>query len=200
MTDQCGSLGVMGTADVQAIHSSRVGADTQAAHASFAAALGSRADHGAEALGRRPLVLRCSSPLPELLNVYLYRPTSPESERKEGTYRIQITGLAPRRERGHFDRSNGALPLLAGFEPDLRVFVLWDAGIYDRGEGIVWSRNVQVAGRTIFDAMARGMSEELRHLRGGHDEIVVACTAGQLDQGIVRRWDLTLARLLAEGA
>jgi hypothetical protein len=179
------------------VYVGRAAPETQAAHAAFVSALGDAAKVGAGSLDRRPMVLSCRTPLPGLLKVYLYRPTAPESERKEGTYRIQVTGLAADRQPGHFDWTEGALPLLAGYEPDLGVFVLWDAGIYDQGDGVVWSRNVQVSGRTLFQAMAVGLAEEERHLRGQFDEVVVACTAGRLEEAIVRRWELTVERLVS---
>lgn len=191
--DKLTHVGDVAEADQQI---SRVSAETRAAHTAFLAALGDGARISAGALGTRPLVLHCSTPLPSLLRVYLYRPTAPPSERKDGTYRIQVTGLAPNRTPGHFDWTRGGLPILAGFEPELRVFILWDAGIYDQGNGVVWSRNVQVAGQTLFRAMASGTAEETRHLRSQVDEVVVACTARHLQQALLRRWELTVGRLI----
>ncbi|HQZ85723.1 MAG TPA: hypothetical protein PLB21_08885 [Actinomycetota bacterium] len=176
---------------------SRVSGDTQDAHKAFADALGDREHHDPDAIAVRPLTLDCGSPLPKTLRVYLYRATAPESERKEGTFRIQVTGLASAREPGHLDWSNDGWPLLAGYEPNLGAFILWDAGIYDQGTGIVWSRNVQVSRSTILEAMAQGIAEETRHLRGQVDEVVVACTASHLEAAVARRLNLTIERLVA---
>ena len=150
----------------------------------------------------KPLVLRGEAPLPKLLRVYLYNLTTHLSERQKGAFRIQITlGNAGKRERGHFDWSNGAFVVLAGYAPSQDVFALWDAGIYDQGSGIPFSRGCQVRDATLYAAMVNGTAEQTRHMRsGGVTETIVGSTSAHLGEALQLRWARTVDRLLSAQA
>ncbi len=150
----------------------------------------------ADAVQYRPLELRGLHPLPPLLRVYLYRMTSPITERQVGAYRIQITFPGQRRGRASFDRSDAAFVVLAGYEPDLDVYALWDAQLYDGPDGIPFSRNCQVLDSTLYRALADGVAEQTRRLKSAHtDEVVVAAAGADLVCGLLRRLERTWDRL-----
>jgi hypothetical protein len=149
----------------------------------------------ADAMNYRPLELRSMHPLPSLLRVYLYKMTSPIAERQVGAYRIQITLPGQRRARGHFDWSNGAFVVLAGYDAELDVFALWDAALYDGPEGIPFSRNCQILDSTLYRAMVSGVSEQTRRLKAARvDEVVVAASRSDLTAALLRRMERTWDR------
>lgn len=86
--------------------------------------------------------------------------------------------------------------MLAGFERELDVFALWDAGIYDVPAVIPFSRNCQVRDRTLYAAMTGGISEQRRRMRGGVMEDIVAVTPTNLARALKRRWALSIERML----
>lgn len=181
---------------VQDKHIGRVGAATVRTHQRMVHGLASSTSPRTSTIRSRPLELTGKAPIPPLVRVYAYTMTAPPSERQSGAYRIQITGLGPGREPAHFDWSDGAFVVLAGYEQSLDVFALWDAGVYDGPEGVAWSRNCQVLDRTLYAALSKGVAEQRRHLRGSVDETVVACSGRHLVEGVALRWERTVQRLL----
>lgn len=147
---------------------------------------------------QRPLELSGQFPgLPPRLRIYVWALTPSRGERQAGAWKIQMTGLAPGRQPGRLDHSDGALVLIAGYNSDLDVVALWDAGLYDRPNGIAFSRNLQVLDKTLFTATAIGLAEQERRLRDGAvvQETIVAVSRARLLDGVQRRWELTLDRL-----
>lgn len=144
----------------------------------------------------RPLMLNARVPLPQRLRVYIYTMSTTAGERQAGAFRIQII-LGPRGQVGHFDWTGGAFVVLAGYAPDLDVFALWDAGIYDGPNGIAFSRNCQVRDATLYKAMTGGIAEQRRNMRGGISEDVVAAAPSHLAEALRRRWALGVERILA---
>lgn len=71
--------------------------------------------------------------------------------------------------------------------------MLWDAELY---VDFAYSRNVQVKAETVYEAFARGIGTQKRHLSNQPAEIVITADARQLGQAILRRQKETLARLL----
>lgn len=110
-----------------------------------------------------------------------------------GEHKIQliVPGQA-RSERGNFDSSGGRIPLLVGYRPDIKVFVLWDADLYP---DFAYSSNVQVLPETVYQAFAQGFSTQVRKLGSGQDEIVIAASASRLGDAVLRRQRETLNRL-----
>jgi hypothetical protein len=153
-------------------------------------------------LVRKPINVDVKSPLPSPLRAYLFTLTYSVSERQQGAYRAQLILPGHRRRggRAHFDTSGGAFVVVAGYEPDIEVFSLWDAGLHDRGAGVPYSKGMQVEGSTVFAAASEGLAEQSRRLRQGGPatETVVAVRRDQLVRGLRRRWDLTSQRLLNE--
>jgi hypothetical protein len=145
----------------------------------------------------KPMSLAGRSPLPRLVRVYLYGLTTHLSERQEGAFRIQVTlPNTDRRSRGHFDWSDGAFVVLAGYSLSLDVFALWDAGIYDTSGGIAFSRGCQVLDSTLYKAMTQGIAEQPRYMRTERvTETIVAATPPHLAQALQRRWARTVDRL-----
>src|ERR1017187_1052950 len=108
----------------------------------------------------KPLEVDLRCPLPPKVRVYLFNATYPPGGRAMGEHKIQL--MVPgqgRNERGNFDSSGGRIPLLIGYRPDIKVFVLWDAEMYP---DFAYSRNVQVLPETIYEAFAQGLGRQIR--------------------------------------
>lgn len=142
---------------------------------------------------KKPFDLHASAPLPRLLRVYMYTMTTHSSERQEGAYRIQV--ILPNQSR-HFDTTDDAFVILAGFEPNLEIFALWDADAHDVGNGIPHSKGVQILEDTLLEALSMGTAQQMRKLRGTDEtETVVACRPDALPDALELRWQLSIERL-----
>ena len=143
----------------------------------------------------KPFEVNLRPPLPTLLRVYIYNLTHPPGGRTQGEHKVQITLPSVRRgQRAELDHSDGRIVLLIGYDAEMSVFVLWDAGLY---RGIPFSRNVQVKAETVYGAYAKGLTKQTRQLWGGAEEVLVAAHSSYLPSAIQLRVDLSLARLLS---
>jgi hypothetical protein len=148
------------------------------------------------ATDKKPFDLHAGTPLPSVLRVYTYTLTTHPSERQTGAYRIQIT--LPESANRHFDHSDEAFIILAGYQPDLAVFALWDADAHDPPEGISQSKGVQVHQDCLLEAAVSGIAQRTRRLRGWMaDETVVAARPDRLTEAVILRWNLYIERLTA---
>jgi hypothetical protein len=151
-------------------------------------------------LATKPLTLDLVAPLPPRVRFYAYLATSHPAERSPGDYRIQV--ILPNHRRGgrqRFDRSDGALPILIGYVPELDVHVLWDADVHDYAGGLTYSKGVQVHAATIYQAAARGIAQQQRRTRAGGravGEIVIATRRSRLSEALCLRRELSLDALL----
>ncbi|MFF8783673.1 hypothetical protein [Streptomyces sp. NPDC015125] len=175
---------------------SRAGASTRLANRLFAESLANRCSpRDTLDLDKKPFDLHAAAPLPPLMRVYLYTMTTHPSERQEGAYRIQI--ILPNKGR-HFDTTDDAYIVLAGYEPNLEVFALWDADAHDVGKGIPHSKGVQILEDTLFEAMSAGVARQARKLRGTDEsETVVASRPDTLPEALELRWQLSIERLIS---
>jgi len=166
---------------------------TEELHTMFLKALGASVKSHSD-ITVKPLEVDLLGQLPPKLRVYLYNATYPPGGRGMGEHKIQliVPGQA-RNQRGNFDSSGGRIPLLVGYRPDIKVFVLWDAEMYP---DFAYSRNVQVLPETIYEAFAQGIGKQIRRLGSGHDEIVIAAEECRLGDAILQRQKETLKRLL----
>jgi hypothetical protein len=164
-------------------------------HSRFLKALGEYVG-GFSDLAKKPLDIDLRSPLPGKWRVYLYNCTYPPGGRTMGEHKVQliIPGQA-RKQRANFDSSAGRIPLLAGYRPDIGIFILWDAEMY---VDFSYSRNVQVMPDTVYEAFARGIGRQQRHLRTNEDEVVITADAAHLAEALLERQKATLKRLLGE--
>jgi hypothetical protein len=166
-------------------------------HTTFLAALnGSVVAH--TDLDTKPLELDLKSPLPPRLRVYMYNATYPPGGRTMGEHKIQL--IIPGQDRGgraNFDASNGRIPLLVGYRPDLQIFMLWDAELY---VDFSYSRNVQVKPETVYEAFAQGIGRQRRALWHQEAEVVITADPRHLPQAILERQQETLNRLLKDHA
>ncbi|MCX5729632.1 MAG: hypothetical protein NTZ28_12500 [Nitrospirae bacterium] len=99
-------------------------------HQIFLAALGDSVV-GHSRIDKVPLEVDLRPPLPVMLRVYMYTATHPPGGRTLGEHKIQL--IMPEHKdklRANFDHSGGRIVLLVGYEPELLVFILWDAGLY----------------------------------------------------------------------
>lgn len=145
-------------------------------------------------LAAKPLEIDLRTPLPPRIRLYIYNATYPPGGRTMGEHKIQliVPGQA-RGERGNFDSSGGRIPLLAGYRPDIRIFILWDAELY---VDFAYSRNVQVMPETVYEAFAQGIGRQKRHLWTQSSEIVITADAKHLATAILERQNATIDRLL----
>lgn len=175
---------------------SRAGASTRLANRLFAASLADYCSPGdTRELGMKPFDLRAAAPLPPLMRVYLYTMTTHPSERQQGAYRIQI--ILPDKSR-HFDTTGDAYVILAGYNPNLEIFALWDADAHDIGKGIPHSKGVQILEGTLLEAMSLGVARQTRKLRGiDESETVVASRPDTLPDALELRWQLSIERLIS---
>jgi hypothetical protein len=144
----------------------------------------------------KPLEVDLKSPLPPKIRVYMYNATYPPGGRTMGEHKIQL--IVPGQERGargNFDSTGGRIPLLVGYRPDLRIFMLWDAELY---VDFAYSRNVQVKPETVYEAFAQGVGRQKRKLWNQPPETVFTADARHLAQAILERQQETLKRLLGE--
>jgi hypothetical protein len=146
----------------------------------------------------KPLEVDLKSPYPPRLRVYMYNATYPPGGRTMGEHKIQL--IVPGQERGargNFDSACGRIPLLVGYRPDLKIFMLWDAELY---VDFAYSRNVQVKPETVYEAFAQGIGKQRRALWNQLVEIVITADPPHLGQAILERQHETLKRLLRGSA
>ncbi|MDX2618593.1 MULTISPECIES: hypothetical protein [Streptomyces] len=156
-----------------------------------------------EALHAKPLLLRLKPPLPLRVRVYIFRATQNIAERQEGAFRVQLTatntpllGEFPK-PRFEFDRSNNIRCLLIGYNPELRTFIIWDADLHD-ATGFTRSRGVQAPPEVVYKALATGIAERQRDLKGpNRRETIIAARPERLAEAIERRVDLSIDALLS---
>ena len=151
-------------------------------------------------LDAKPFQVDLAPPLPHRVRVYMYNATRPPGGRPLGEHKVQL--IVPgqgRGDRGSFDHSDGRIVLLVGYAAEEDVFILWDAGLYP---DFAWSRNVQVKAETIIRASAGKIATQDRQLRppGGKRviETVIAAAPHRLHDALVKRMDITRARMLRE--
>lgn len=120
-------------------------------------------------LQQKPLVVDLVRPLPSRLRFYVYEATQHASERQQGTFKVQLTsgvaGSSSNSTRLYFDRTDNIRPVLTGYHPEWRLFILWDADLHDLGDGFPYSKNVQASPDLVWGALARGLAQGTRRLR-----------------------------------
>lgn len=195
---ECEKLSRMEVLPAQSPERAKAAATTIAAHRQMLEDLTGVATAGTpDAAHYKPLVLCSVPPLPDLLRVYLFNMTTHLSERQEGAFRIQIT-LNRDKRPAHFDWSDGAFVVLAGYSASLGVYAMWDAGIYDVPKGIPFSRGCQILDSALYAAMTHGIAEHKRTMRSSRvEETVVAATSGHLAQALELRWKRSVERLVS---
>jgi hypothetical protein len=151
-------------------------------------------------LTAKPFELDLRPPLPQRVRTYMYNATRPPGGRPLGEHKIQL--IVPGQNRGQrasFDNTGGRIVLLIGFSAEEKVFLLWDAELY---VDFAWSRNVQVKAETIIRASAGKFATQERTLRPASGkpivETVIAVPPRRLQEALVRRMELTRARLMRD--
>lgn len=168
---------------------------TEHLHRTFLGAIDGRV-RSHSVVSTKPLEVDLAPPLPPHVRVYLYNATHPPGGRTMGEHKVQLMLPGQQRgERANFDHSGGRIVLLAGYEAEMSVFVLWDAGLY---RDFPFSRNVQVKAETIYEAHATGLAVQKRRLWGHEREVLIAAFAPRLADAIQMRAELSLTRLLGE--
>jgi hypothetical protein len=142
----------------------------------------------------KPLLLDLKAPLPQNIRLYIYNATHPPGGRTVGEHKIQLIVPGQKRgERGNFDYSDGRIVILAGYEAETEVFVLWDSGLFPN---FSYSRNVQVRAETIYDAFAGKIGQQSRNIRGKGKEIVLTAQKENLPSAIQKRVKISIERLI----
>lgn len=142
----------------------------------------------------KPLLVDLRPPLPSRIRVYLFNATHPPGGRTLGEHKIQL--IVPGQNRGqraNFDDSDGRMVILAGYEAETEVFILWDSGMYPK---FSYSRNVQVRAETIYCAFAGKIGEQERYIRSQGKEVVITARKEQLADALKLRRKRTMERLM----
>ena len=143
---------------------------------------------------KKPMEIDFKYPLPPRIRLYIYNATQPPGGRTLGEYKIQLIVPGQNRgERGSFDTTDGRIVLLAGYQSEIDVFILWDAGLYPE---FAYSRNVQVKPETVYAALAGEIGRQQRSIRGQGKEIVLTANSKRLHEAIQLRIELIRKRLL----
>lgn len=152
----------------------------QAFLAPFAGSIESHGD-----LGHKPLLLDVALPHPPRLRVYLYSLVHGPGERRRREYKVvlRVRGQ-PVDQYGSFDHSEERFTVLAGYDRDLDVFVLWDAVLHPRFKN---GGNLQVRDEVVRTAAALGVAEQVRQLSNGNRELVLACQSSTLPRALTAR-------------
>jgi hypothetical protein len=143
-------------------------------------------------LQQKPLVVDLVAPLPSQLRFYIYEATQHASERQQGTFKVQLTTGVARpgsdSNRLYFDRAGNIRPVLTGYHPDWRLFILWDADLHDLGDGFPYSKNVQAPPDIVWSALAQGLAHGTRRLkRPTVTEAIVATRPSRLAEALELR-------------
>ncbi len=158
-------------------------------HKIFLSALGSEIIAFSD-IEKKPLEIDLKPPLPHKLRLYLFNCTNPPGGRPLGEYKIQLTlPKCKRKQRLHLDYSGGRLVFLAGYIPDIDIFVFWDPDLY---KDFAYSMNFQVKALTVHTALVEKYSEQVRVLKDGRKEIVLATQAKNLTATLNRRVQITI--------
>lgn len=147
-------------------------------------------------LQSKPLEVDLDGITPIRLRIYIYNATYPPGGRSLGERKIQlIVPGQPRGCRGNFDHSDGRMVFLVGYESDVEVFILWDAGTY---KDFPYSGNVQIYPDAIFEAFSGKIALRTRSRRTPRpvNEVVICCPKHLLLNAISERIRLSLERLL----
>lgn len=144
-------------------------------------------------LNKKPLEVDLEIAFPSKIRLYLYNLTDPPGGRTIGELKIQLIVPGQLRNcKGELNTSDNRIVLLAGYKPDIEVFVLWDAGLYPT---FTYSRNIQVYTDAINSAIAGEIGLQERKLRVKIVETVVAVRSDMLIKGILKRMQLTIDRI-----
>jgi hypothetical protein len=114
---------------------------------------------------------------------------------------VQLTSGIPHpgSTRLHFDRTCNIRPILAGYHPDWRLLILWDADLHDLGDGFPYSKNVQAPPDIVWGALAHGLARGPRRLKKPPlTETIVAARPRQLAEALELRIRLS-NQTLCEG-
>ncbi|WP_430642066.1 hypothetical protein [Bradyrhizobium aeschynomenes] len=153
----------------------------QVLHGAFIRALGASV-LAHSPLSDKPLSLDLALPCPPRLRVYLYSLVSGRGTVRSSEYKcvLRLRGQ-PIGEYASFDQSGGRFVIVAGYRPDLDVFVLWDAVLHPRFKSGV---NIQVRDSVVHAAAASGRAEQIKLLPSGATELVIACQSPSLASAI----------------
>lgn len=140
----------------------------------------------------RPLDIAARAPLPSTLRIYTWTISAPPGGRPADEHKIQL--IVPgqiKGERGNFDWSGDPAVMVAGYDQEHDVVVLWDATKYvDFG----YSRNVQVPGATIAQARTTGeIATHERRVAGNQRELIIAAPREKLAEAVTMRFDASPA-------
>lgn len=122
---------------------------------------------------QKPLLVDTNAAEPLRLRIYMYSLVGGVGERARNEYKIVLRvpgqGIG---EYGEFDHSCGRFTTIVGYDPDLDVFVFWDASLHPKFKN---GGNLQVRDDVVRAAASTGVAEQIRILSNGARELVLAC-------------------------
>ena len=162
----------------------------------FVSSLGSfLIDHSP--LSKVPVDVDLRPPLPSKIRVYLFNATHPPGSNSASEYKVRLVVPGQKHgEYGSFDNSDGRIVVVAGYEADLDVFILWDGGLYSDFRGY---RIVQTKSETVYAAVAGKIGEQERQLYVPRaTETVITARSDRLAEALELRAKRTRERILGE--
>ena len=142
-------------------------------------------------INQRPLEINISKPFSMLLRVYLFICSNPPGGRAPDEYKFNLN-VPGQNKRGNFDTSGNAFIILSAYvadeDPDLSVFVLWDAS---KHKNFAMNANVQTKAQLIQDARLTKVAT----MDKSNGETVIAARSKHLIDAISLRNKITFQNL-----
>ena len=164
-------------------------ADTGDLHGLLIEALGEGVDSHSS-LEVKPLEMDLVPPLPPQLRCYVYNLVEGGRQRPNEYKAVLRVPGQPVGHYGAFDHSGGRVVMVLAYRPDLGVWILWDALLHPRFKN---GGNIQVRRSVVLEAAASGWAEQVRQVRGGYTEEILACRSEGLAEAIRRRFMIVAA-------
>ena len=142
-----------------------------------------------------PLNLTLKHPFPERVRIYLYKITPTTKKQGLNAYRIGLSLPGKPNQSGCFDFSNTDLVMVGGYEPELKVFVFWNAYIHKE---FSYYQPLIVKSSLLYSAMVDGFAEITKNTKKKKREHIIAVTPEYLSKGIEWQYDQHLTDLLGK--
>lgn len=158
-------------------------------HCAFLSAFGNAVQAHSD-LDAKPLDVDLRLPLPPRIRAYMYNLVNSDGRKRRNEHKavLRVPGQRPG-EYGSFEYPEDRIVLLCGYEADLNVFVLWDAGLHPRFK---WGGNIQVKSETVFGALTAVVVAQQRTLSSGQVEVVLASRSDSLGVCLNRRLEASI--------
>lgn len=134
-----------------------------------------------------PIELATTNPLPPKLRIYLFELKSPSVSSRDPNFKIRATIKNQKNEQSlELNNSDDAFLIFAGYNPELKVFVLWDAYMHLKLNQKY--HYMSICPELIYDTLVSGFKCEMIKKRGKKPEIIISVLPHNLITAIERRY------------